>query len=66
VFLGPARNTGCVEVDDEDAHAAMAGGGVGRGQHEAEIGDRRIVDPELAAGRVANVVEIAEQRAPVM
>lgn len=49
VLLRPARDARCMEIAQEDAHAAMAGGGIGRGQHEAEIGDRCVMNPELAA-----------------
>ena len=49
VLLRPRSTPSNVQIDDEDAHAAMAGGRVGAGKHETDIGDRRVVDPDLAA-----------------
>ena len=49
VLVRAAAHAGPVEVDDEDAHAALAGLGVGAREHGREIGDRRVVDPQLAA-----------------
>ena len=49
--LAPTREARAVAVDQEDAHAAVAGGLVGAGEHHREVADRRVVDPELAAGQ---------------
>src|SRR5258705_10540159 len=49
VFLRAARDTRRVEVDKENAHAAMARGWIGRSQNKAKIGNRCVVNPQLAA-----------------
>jgi len=48
-FLGAARDPVRVQVDDEDGHAATPGLGVRPREDEPDIGDRRVVDPDLAA-----------------
>ena len=45
VFFGPARDAGGVAVDDENAHAALAGLRIGTRQDESDVGDRCVVDP---------------------
>ena len=45
----PRETPGRSQVDEEDRHAAMAGRRVGARQHRREIGDRRVVDPQLGA-----------------
>ena len=40
-----------IEIDDEDAHAAPPRFRVGAGEHIGEIGDRRVMNPYLAAGQ---------------
>src|SRR5690606_38800161 len=49
VFLRAARDARGVEIDDEDREAAMARGRIGARQHETDIGNRRVMNPELAA-----------------
>jgi hypothetical protein len=44
-----ARDAGPVELDDENAHAALPHFLVGAGEHEADICDRRIVNPQFGA-----------------
>jgi hypothetical protein len=47
VFLGAARHPGEIEFDNENAHAAFAGGLVGAGKNKANIPHRSVVDPEF-------------------
>ena len=51
LFFLAARHTILVEIDDEDGHAAIAEGGIGARQHVGEIGNGRIVNPHLGAGK---------------
>ena len=51
VLLVAARDAIGSEIDDEDAHAAPPRLRVGAGEHIGEIGDRRVMNPYLAAGQ---------------
>ena len=54
VLLAPAHVARRIGVDEEDAHAALAGRRIGAGEDDGEVGDRRVVDPDLLAGEPAN------------
>ena len=63
VLLASARAARRVEVDDEDAHPAVAERGVGAREHQGEVGDRRVVDPQLFAGEAPAVAVRRRRRA---
>ncbi|MNE48522.1 hypothetical protein D3C80_1429900 [compost metagenome] len=49
VFFGPLADTRQAAVDNEDAHATLAGGGISARQNECQVRHRCVVDPQLRA-----------------
>lgn len=49
VFLRPLRYARQVAIDDKDAHAALARSRVGTREHEGEVGDGRVMNPQFRA-----------------